>query len=159
MKKSIYFDSFDRSSWPPPSELEPYFLAPPGREWSYLGGNDSWGLAVQGLYGTGQLEPRTGRVDVRLYMSGNPAHGVNLMYDMWDGRTQCKCTYSSKGELARLPQFVRTLHGTPISIGLFIPFAEAWKAVKEFMETEGELPKSIEWIANKDLPPNTFPDP
>jgi hypothetical protein len=44
-------------------------------------------------------------------------------------------------------------------IGLFIPFAEAWKAVKEFIETEGELPKSIEWVRNRDLPPNTFPDP
>ena len=35
----------------------------------------------------------------------------------------------------------------------------AWKAVKEFLENEGALPKSIEWIANSDLPPNTFPEP
>jgi hypothetical protein len=27
------------------------------------------------------------------------------------------------------------------------------------METNGALPKSIEWIANRDLPPNTFPAP
>jgi hypothetical protein len=27
------------------------------------------------------------------------------------------------------------------------------------METDGQLPKSIEWVANRDLPPNTFPDP
>jgi hypothetical protein len=33
------------------------------------------------------------------------------------------------------------------------------QAVKEFIETDGELSKSIEWIANKDLPPNTFPEP
>jgi hypothetical protein len=33
------------------------------------------------------------------------------------------------------------------------------KAVKEFLETDGELPKSIEWVANADLPRNTFPDP
>ncbi|MNC98194.1 hypothetical protein D3C83_160840 [compost metagenome] len=44
-------------------------------------------------------------------------------------------------------------------IGLFIPFPVAWKAVKEFMETDGQLPKSIEWVANRDLPTNTFPDP
>ena len=31
--------------------------------------------------------------------------------------------------------------------------------VKEFMETDGQLPKSIEWVANSDLPPNTFPNP
>ncbi len=30
--------------------------------------------------------------------------------------------------------------------------------VREFMETDGALPKCIAWIANRDLPPNTFPD-
>ncbi len=50
-------------------------------------------------------------------------------------------------------------HGTPLPVGLFIPYATAWKAVKEFIETDGKLPKNIEWIANRDLPENTFPDP
>jgi len=31
--------------------------------------------------------------------------------------------------------------------------------VKEFMETEGQLPTSIEWVSSDDLPDNTFPDP
>ena len=44
-------------------------------------------------------------------------------------------------------------------IGLYIPFENAWKAVKEYIVTDGELPKSIEWIANQDLPADTFPDP
>jgi len=44
-------------------------------------------------------------------------------------------------------------------VGLYIPFEKAWLAVKAFLETEGELPKSIEWVANADLPRNTFPDP
>jgi hypothetical protein len=45
-------------------------------------------------------------------------------------------------------------------VGLYIPFKTAWLAVTEFIETEGQiLPTSIEWIANKDLPPNTFPEP
>ena len=43
--------------------------------------------------------------------------------------------------------------------GLFIPFPAASKALKEFMETDGQLPKSIEWVSNHDLPANTFPDP
>jgi hypothetical protein len=51
------------------------------------------------------------------------------------------------------------LHGDPLSVGLFVPFPVAWKAVKEFIETDGELPTSIEWIASSDLPPETFPDP
>jgi hypothetical protein len=46
-----------------------------------------------------------------------------------------------------------------LSVGLFIPFPVAWKAVKEFMETDGELPRSIEWIATGDLPAQTFPEP
>lgn len=68
-------------------------------------------------------------------------------------------TYSSKGDLSRLGEVVRSLHDTPLPVGLFIQFAMAWSAVKEFIETDGELPKSIEWVANRDLPPNTFPDP
>nr|WP_292612931.1 Imm1 family immunity protein [Nitrobacter sp. 62-13] len=40
-----------------------------------------------------------------------------------------------------------------------MPFPVAWKAVKEFIETDGELPTSIEWVANSDLSPETFPDP
>lgn len=72
---------------------------------------------------------------------------------------QRKQTYNSKGDLRRLGEFVRSLHGTPLSVGLFVPFPVAWKAVKEFIETDGELPTSIEWIASRDLPPETFPDP
>jgi hypothetical protein len=44
-------------------------------------------------------------------------------------------------------------------IGLFIPFEEAWKAVKEFMERDGALPRSIAWISSKDIPEEAFPDP
>jgi len=44
-------------------------------------------------------------------------------------------------------------------IGLYVPFEAAWKAVKEFIETGGAFPQSIEWIANNDLPLNSFPDP
>jgi hypothetical protein len=51
------------------------------------------------------------------------------------------------------------LHADPYSLALFIPFEQAFKAVKQFIETEGELPTSIEWVAARDLPPDTFPDP
>jgi hypothetical protein len=60
-------------------------------------------------------------------------------------------------DLSRLGEFVESLHETQLSVGLFIPFPAAWKAVKEFMETDGELPTSIEWIATRDFPPGTFP--
>jgi len=67
--------------------------------------------------------------------------------------------FSSKGDLTKLREWVRTLHNDPMPVGLFIPYADAWRAVKEFIETDGALPKSIEWIANSDLPLGTFPDP
>ena len=49
-----------------------------------------------------------------------------------------------------------------LSLRLIRPWhqtAPSLHALKEFIETDGALPKSIEWIANKDLPPGTFPDP
>jgi hypothetical protein len=158
LERSVYFDVFDGSGWPELSELEPFFLTQKGHEWSYKGGNDSWGLDAQGLYGTQNL-PRQDRVNVHLYMIGSPVHGVFLQYSKWDGRIKKKDTYYSKGDLGRLREFVRSLHGTPLAVGLFIPFVDAWKAVKEFIETDAELPKSIQWVASEDLPPETFPDP
>jgi hypothetical protein len=158
MKKNIYFDTFDGAGWPKPEQLKRYFLAPKGKEWSYRGGNDSWGLGAEGLEGTENLD-KADQVNVQLYMTGNPDLGVSLVYSKWDGRIRRRDSFSSKGNLSRLHEFVRSRHGTPLSIGLFVPFRDAWKAVKEFIETDGHLPKSIEWIDNKDLPSGTFPDP
>lgn len=158
MKRTIYFDHFRWSDWPSPDELAPFFLAPPGKEWSYRGGNDSWGLDIEGLYGTMGL-PEAQQVGVSLTMIGNPRLGVFLDYRKWDGRIRKQYSYNSKGDLGRLGEFVESLHETRLSIGLFVPFASAWKAVKQFMETDGELPDSIEWVAASDLPKGTFPDP
>lgn len=110
-----------------------------------------------GVDGTGHLNADNGRIDINLEMWGHPIHGVLLIYSKWGGGY--KETYSSKGDLRRLREWVRTLHNDQRPVGLFIPFEKAWLAVKEFIETEGELPKGIEWVANKDLPENTFPDP
>lgn len=156
MIKEIYFDRM-REEWPEPSVLEPFFLAPPGREFSYYGGNDSWGLKVQGLYGTENLKPYEDRVDVDLGMWGNPQHGVMLFYHKYGGGYSE--AYYSKGNLARIVEWIRTRHGDRHPIGLYIPFRRAWPAIKEFMETEGSLPKSIDWIAGRDLPAQAFPGP
>lgn len=157
MRKSVYFDTYDGSGWPDPRELERYFLAPPGQRWFFETGNDSAGLWAEGVDGTEHLEANKGRIDVDLDMWGHPELGVLLIYSKWGGGL--KETYSSKGDLSRLREWVRSTHDTPLPVGLFIPYALAWKAVKEFIETDGQLPKSIEWIANRDLPPDTFPDP
>jgi len=157
MKKSVFFDIFKGPGWPRPEQLQHYFLAPRGQEWFYANGNDSAGLSAEGVDGTEQLEANKGRIDLDLDMWGNPNHGVLLIYSKWGGGH--KEIYSSKGDLGRLREWVRTLQGDLRPVGLYIPFDQAWKAVKEFIETDGKLPKSIGWVANRDLPPNTFPDP
>ena len=90
-------------------------------------------------------------------MIGNHDLGVYLEYSKWDGRIRQRFNYSPKGDLSRLGEFVNSLHETRLSVGLFIPFPMAWPAVKEFMETNGELPTRIEWIADTDLPREAFP--
>jgi hypothetical protein len=156
VRKTIYFDNFDGNGWPAPNELQRFFLAPKGQEWSFEGRNDSWGLDIQGLNGTGD-RAEIDRVDVHLYMVGNRELGVYLLYDKWDGRIRHKYSYVPKGDLSRLGEVVRSLHGTLLSVGLFIPFPKAWKAVREFMDTDGKLPESIEWIDTGDLPQEAFP--
>lgn len=157
MKKSAYFDEYWGDGWPAISYLEPYFISPPGKEWFFESTNDGAILKAEGVDGTEHLQPNKGRIDIRLWMWGHPKHGVLLIHEkVGPGR---QVAYSSKGDLSRLKEHVRTLHGDLRPVGLFIPFAKAWPAVKEFIETQGALPTSIEWIANADLPPNTFPDP
>jgi hypothetical protein len=89
-------------------------------------------------------------------MWGHPDLGVLLIHSKWGGGV--KEMSSSKGDLTRLREWVRSKHGTLLPAGLFIPHGTAWEAVKEFMETDGELPTGIEWIANRNLPRGTFPD-
>lgn len=157
MQKDAYFDNFRGRGWPSIKWMEQFFLAPEGKEWSYLGGNDNWGLGVEGVEGTGHLEPYKTRIDINLNMWGYPGLGVLLYYTKWGGGYSEH--FTSKGDMSHLKEWVRTLQGDLRPIGLFIPFPAAWNAVKEFMETDGRLPKSIEWVANRDLPQGTFPDP
>jgi hypothetical protein len=155
MRKTTYFEPFPDEGWPEPNDLRPYFLAPPGQEWTE--GNDSWGLSAEGLHGTEGLAKFKEQVEVHLNMWGYRGLGVLLFYQKYGGGY--REMFTSKGDMSRLREVVYTSHGDRMPAGLYIPFPEAWKAVKEFIETDGELPKSIEWVANKNLPPNTFPEP
>ena len=157
MKKTTYFDSARTKGWPDPRKLKPYFFGPPGQEWFNTGGNDGASISATGLYGTETGEPGKTRVDLYLHLYGMPSLGVLLIYHKYGGGYQEE--YTSKGDMSRLKEWVRNLHQTPLPVGLFIPFPKAYDAVKEFIETDGQLPKCIEWVANKNLPPGTFPDP
>jgi Immunity protein Imm1 len=157
MRKFIYFEKFDGEGWPDPRELKPYFFAPPGQEWFNYYGNDTAGIWAEGLDGTGDGIPYKTRIDLTLDLYGMPGLGVLLIYHEYGGGFSE--AFTSKGDLSRLAEWVRNLHNDPLPVGLFIPFKSARLAVKEFIETDGALPKSIEWVANKDLPEGTFPDP
>jgi len=157
MRKEIYFDRFDGKFWPDPKELEHYFLAPAEKRWTYDTGNDQWMLRLQGFEGTEHLEQNKGRIDIDLFIYGHRKHGVLLIYARWDGvRRLC---FHSKGDLSRLREITRSVQGSPLPVGLFIPYEKGWQAVKESMEREGALPTSIEWVSDDDLPPDTYPDP
>jgi hypothetical protein len=155
MRKSVYFDALDGPGWPPPSQLQHYFLGP--RRWIFARRNDCWGLSAEGVDGTEHLPRSEGRVDLNLTVLGNFDHGILLHYHKFGGaRGEF---YYSKGDLSRLKEWVETMHGDLMPVGLYIPFESAWRAVKEFMEKDGALPKNIEWIAGEDIPDEAFPDP
>jgi hypothetical protein len=158
VKKSVYFDVFDRRGWPSPDELQHYFLAPPGQRWTFGDGEGrSWGLTAQGVDGTEHLGLNE-RIDINLTMVGHPDHGVLLQYRKLG--IGYKDIYYSKGDLTRLEDLVWIgQEGDLMPIGLFIPFDRAWLAVKEFIETDGALSKSIDWLADADIPDEVFPDP
>lgn len=155
MRKRIYFDMFDGRGWPTPEELQDYFLTSEGRRQSFGNYNDSWGLTAEGVDGTEHMENLAGRVDIHLALVGNPDQGVLLQYRKWGG--SLKETYYSRGDLSRLSERVITAHGDSMPAGLYVSFTKAWAATKEFIERDGALPLSIEWIASADLPKNTFP--
>jgi len=157
MRKHSYFASREIRGWPRPADIERYFLAPPAKRWFFETRNDGASFDAEGVEGTQHLEPGKGRIDISLELWGHPEHGVLLIWSKMGGGHEEM--YTSKGDLRRLRELVRTLHGTPMPVGLYVPFDVAWKAVKEFLEGDGARPKSIEWAANLDLPANTFPDP
>ena len=157
MRKRSYFDEFIGDGWPKPSELERYFLAPPGQRWSFRSWNDCWGLKATGVDGTEDLPEGKGRIDIGLTMVGNPDRGVLLQYRKYGGGV--RDVFYSKSDLSRLQEWLETKDGDLMPIGLFIPFETAWKAVKEFIERDGALPTSIAWVAGRDLPASAFPEP
>ena len=72
MRKYSYFASLRREGWPALAELERCFLAPVGQRWFFETRNDSAGFAVEGVDGTGHLQPHKDRIDVKLSMWGHP---------------------------------------------------------------------------------------
>jgi hypothetical protein len=154
--RDIYFGDFSGPYWPDFRKLEHYFLDPTGDGWPREGGNDNWGLGAEGLDGTDALSNKDDQVSVNLTMTGHPGLGVRISYARWDGRTKEKLDYESKGDWSRVKEIVYSLQGDPTSVGSLVPFADAYRVLKEFIETDGELPTCIEWTKGAPIPPEAF---
>jgi hypothetical protein len=152
VRRDIYFGDFSGPYWPDPCNLERYFLDPTGEAWPHEDGNDSWGLSAEGLHGTEHLVDKSEQVSVHLFMTGYPDLGVAFGYAKWDGRTREKVDLQSKGDLQREREIVYSLQGDPTSVGSFVPFADAYQVVKQFIESDGELPTCIKWGRGPDIP-------
>jgi hypothetical protein len=157
MKKYSDFNSEFREGWPNIEYLEPFFLAPFGKAWFNTGGNNGAVLSYEGIDGTEHLGDGEGRIDIRLEMWGNPKLGVLLLYSKLGAPGGYM--FTSKGDSSKKGLYTRTLHNDIHPAWLYITFEKAWRGVKEFIEADGALPKSIEWISNRDLTSDTFPDP
>jgi hypothetical protein len=156
MKKETNFRGYEGPGWPDEKWLAPFFLTPAGRREVFGFRNNHWGLRARGVDGTEDL-PYDKEINVTLHIIGKPDLGVLLYYDRLSATDGY--TYFSVGNLKMLRTLVKAKPGTRMPLGLFIPFEQALKAVVEFADTNGALPKSIEWIASTDLPEGSFPEP
>ena len=159
VKKEAAFDDHWGKGWPEISVVEQNLSDPEKLAQLFSQGRDGACFSIEWTYDKKNSAPQSELVGATLYMHINPTHGIKLQYSKWDGRIGEKKAYHSKGDLTRLREFVRSFHRTPLSIGLFVPFETGRKAVKEFLDTEGELPRSIDWILDDDLPSEVFPPP
>jgi hypothetical protein len=159
IKKEAAFDDHWGDGWPDISAVEQGLSDPEKLARLFARGRDGGCFSIEWIYNKTNSAPQSELVGATLYMHMNPDHGIKLQYSKWDGRVGEKKTYHSKGDLAQLKQFVRSFHRTPLSIGLFVPFEMGRKAVKEFLETEGALPRSIDWVSDDELPSGVFPLP
>ena len=165
MEKRAYFPGMRFNNWPVPSKIAPFFADSKTRTTLWSGGNDNWGLSVHGLNGTEHLPPysqvggRGPRCQIEAHMTfwANPEHGILLYYKKFGNGLSIH--HFSRGDTSRLKEWVRTTHDDLRPVGLYIPFVKAWTAIKEFMNTNGDLPEAITWIKPEELPIGTFPDP
>jgi immunity protein Imm1 of predicted polymorphic toxin system len=159
IKKEAAFDDYWGNGWPDIRVVEQGLSDPEKLARLFAKGRDGGCFSIERIYDKTNSAPQSELVGATLYMHMNPDHGIKLQYSKWDGRVGEKKTYHSKGDLARLKEFVRSFHRTPLSIGLFVPFEMGRKAVKEFLETDGALPRSIDWVSDDELPSEVFPLP
>jgi hypothetical protein len=155
VKKRSFFASDLRDDWPAPQEIERYFLGPPEQRWFSRTDAEGAAFFADGVDET--TKPAATNTNIALYLQVHPKWGVLLQWSKL-GRDLDE-THFSKGDLSRLREYCYVGQSGPLPAGLFIPLEVAWVAVKEFLERDGALPTRIQWVAGRDLPQDTFPDP
>jgi hypothetical protein len=156
MKKVTDFRDYEGPGWPDQKWLEPYFLTSAGRQKAFGKGNNHWCVTAKGVDGTEHL-PFDKRIDIDLHIVGKPDLGVLLLYERVSAADGYSYSYYSVGDPMMFRTLVKAKPGSRMPLGLFIPFEQALKAITEFIQTNGALPKSIEWIAAADLPEGSSP--
>lgn len=152
MQRHGAFDDHWGAGWPDPAYVEPFFLDPVARA-KFFKRWDGGSFVVE------DLEVMPGElVTVALLLHMNPRYGVKLNYTKSSHRTGQKLALSSKGDLSRLAEFTLSMHETPLSVGLFVPFEAGWNATRHFLRAPSEIPTGVEWVESGKLPPGTFPD-
>jgi hypothetical protein len=143
--------------WPEIGWLEPFFHDSAGQVAPLQLDRREGSFYLEGVDGTGGLSRHSGRVDISLMLWANPERGVMLEHRKFGGGIDI--AWFSKGDLRFRLNWVWSKYGTPLSTGFFIPAERAWLAVKQFIQMDGALPDSIEWVDERELPADTFPPP
>jgi len=157
VRTRCYFDKLWGDEWPATSWLEPYFRAPQGQPTPIQSQTGGGNFRIEGVDGTEHLDRENGRIDIELLFWTHPELGATLLYQKSGGGQFDR--YHSKGDLRRRLEWTQSPQGTPLSVGLFVPIDEAWRVLKDFVETRGLRSAAIDWISSRDLPADTFPDP
>jgi hypothetical protein len=155
MRKRANIHGVVGPGWPTPRELEPDFFRARERPSSFAANDDCMALNIEGADGTAHLKEGEGRIDIQLTMLCHPFRGALLHYWKFGGG-HAEMFYS-QGDLRRLQEWVQTRDGELMPVGLFLPFETAWQAVKEYIDTDGALPRSIVWFPGEAVPPYAFP--
>jgi hypothetical protein len=158
VRKQASFNDYWGNGWPDISTIECCLGDPDKRAQFFAEGHDGGCFSVEWISKNQNQKPELKLAGATLFLHVHPDSGIKLQYSKWDRREGEKKTFHSKGNVRRLKEFVRSLHGTPLSLGLFVPFELGIRAVKEFMRTEGELPQDITWISDNELSSDVFPD-
>lgn len=82
--RTTFFGELPSQGWPDIALVKPYFEAS-GKSWFGHTGNDSASFTLEGIAGDPDAPRGKGRLDLDLYIWGDPRHGVLLWYHR-DGR-------------------------------------------------------------------------